>query len=382
MPQREFVHYDLIMPDIPFSSTLADLVIELEHFRIKPIAGTTHPVLFTQLREIFQMLESIGSARIEGNNTTVAEFIETKLENTEDLNLNIREIVNIEQTMAFIEENRERLMFDKKFIIKLYESITAGLPSDIGVEIRGEYRKNDVSITGAAHIPPNYTQLDRYMQELINFINYPYNAKYDLIKIAIAHHRFVWVHPFNDGNGRTVRMITHAMLIKSGFGGGTGRIVNPTAVFCNNRKAYYNYLAEADKGTAEGLIGWCEYVLYGLKAEMEKVDRLLNYDYLKKEILLPALYFAKERQVITGLEMSILRRAVEKQVFQASDIREFFNGKDNAIISRHIKRLIEKKMLVTEQPGARKYIISFNNNYLLRGIMKSLDEKGFLPVKD
>jgi Fic family protein len=82
MKKREFVHHDLKMPDIPFSSTLADMVIELEHFRMRQIEGKTHPVLFSQLRQIFHMLESIGSARIEGNNTTVAEFIESKLENT------------------------------------------------------------------------------------------------------------------------------------------------------------------------------------------------------------------------------------------------------------------------------------------------------------
>jgi Fic family protein len=380
MKKREFVHHDLKIPDIPFSSKLADLVIKIEQYRLRQIAGITHPVLFSQLRQIFHMLESIGSARIEGNNTTVAEFIETKLENAPDLTASIREIVNIEQAMAFIEDSRERLLFDKKIIIQLYEMITAGLPSDLSVEIRGEYRKNKVSITGTAHVPPDYSQVDWYMQELLNFINYPDSPKYDLIKTAITHHRFIWIYPFNDGNGRTVRMLTHAMLIKYGFGGGTERIINPTAVFCNDRKAYYSYLAEADNGTAEGLISWCEYVLSGLKAEMEKVDRLLDYDYLKKEILLPALSFAKERQVITALEMLILRRAVERQVIQAADIREFFSGKDNAIISRHIKRLIEKKMLITEQPGARKYIISFNNNYLLRGIMRSLDEKGFLPV--
>ncbi len=380
MKKREFVHQDLSIPDIPFSSTLADLVIDLEHLRRRQIAGTTHPVLFSQLRQIFHMLESIGSARIEGNNTTIAEFIETKLENTADLTPDIREIVNIEQAMAFIEDNRDRIIFDKKFIIHIHEMITAGLPSDIGVEIRGEYRKNKVSITGTAHIPPDDTIVERYMQELIDFINYPDSPKYDLIKTAIAHHRFVWIHPFNDGNGRTVRMLTHAMLIRYGFGGATGRIINPTAVFCHDRKAYYSYLAAADEGAADGLIGWCEYVLSGLKAEMENVDRLLNYDYLKKEILLPALSFAKERQVITGLEMSILRRSVERQVIQAADIREFFPGQDNAIISRHIKKLMDKKMLVTSQQGARKYMISFNNNYLLRAIMRSMGEKGFLPI--
>ena len=39
-------------------------------------------------------------------------------------------------------------------------------------------------------------------------------------------------------------------------------------------------------------------------------------------------------------------------------------------------------MLEPEKEGARKYMISFNNNFLLRGIITSLGEKGFLPIKD
>jgi hypothetical protein len=41
-----------------------------------------------------------------------------------------------------------------------------------------------------------------------------------------------------------------------------------------------------------------------------------------------------------------------------------------------------RKMLQPEKEGSRKSAIRFDNNYLLRGIIKSLDEKGFLPIKD
>ena len=70
------------------------------------------------------------------------------------------------------------------------------------------------------------------------------------------------------------------MLVKQGFNVDIGRIINPTAVFCNNRDNYYNYLSLADSGTDENILKWCEYVLKGLKVEIEKIDRLLNFDYL------------------------------------------------------------------------------------------------------
>jgi len=108
----------------------------------------------------------------------------------------------------------------------------------------------------------------------------------------------------------------------------------------------------------------------------------LDYEYLKKEILYPALSFSLERKYITDVEAKILKKAADKQVIQAADIKEYFAGKADAEVSRQLKKLITKKMLVPEKEGTRKYILRFDNSFLLRSIIWSLDEKGFLPVRD
>ena len=77
-----------------------------------------------------------------------------------------------------------------------------------------------------------------------------------------------------------------------------------------------------------------------------------------------------------------MRRVSEKQVVQASDIKEFFIGKADADVSRQIRRLIDRNMLVSEKEGSRKYVIRFDNSFLLRGFIKSIGEKGFLPMRD
>ncbi len=179
-----------------------------------------------------------------------------------------------------------------------------------------------------------------------------------------------------------VRLLTYALMVKQGFHVNTDRILNPTAVFCSDRKKYYDCLAKADAGDEKGTTAWCEYVLSGLKQEIEKIDRLTEYQYLKKEIIVPAIAFAHERKVITDTEARILRKTAELGRMQASDIADVFPGKASAEISRQIARLRDRKMLQPEKEGSRKYVIRFDNNYLLRGIIKSLDEKGFLPIKD
>ena len=103
----------------------------------------------------------------------------------------------------------------------------------------------------------HYTKL----YELFDFVNEESSPKYDLLKMAIAHHRFMWIHPFGNGNGRVGRLFTYALLVKAGFNVHVGRILNPTAIFCNDRDQYYKFLSGADADSDEGLIDWCTYVV-------------------------------------------------------------------------------------------------------------------------
>ncbi len=385
MSTPSFTHQDLKLIEPSFGSTLTDLILGLEELRKRRLGGSTSPGVFFQLKQIFHTVESIGSARIEGNNTTVAEYIESSLNPPAKMTANIQEIKNIENAMGFVESVVKERPISRAFISEMHKMIVGGLlpsPDGEGDRTPGEYRKSNVTIAKSIHKPTDWTRVDEYMEELLAFINRPDASKYDLLKTAIAHHRFVWIHPFTNGNGRTVRLFTYAMLVRQGFNVDVGRIINPTAVFCSNRDDYYAHLTKADTGTDAGMLDWCEYVLGGLKAEIQKIDRLLDYSYLQKEILIPTVVDALDRKLITETESKILRRVIEKQVIAAGDLKDLFPDKAAAEVSRQIRRLIERKMLAPQAPGSRKYVMRFNNNYLLRGIIKALSERNFLPVKD
>lgn len=384
----KFKHIDLTLIKPAFDSTLTDLVIELDYLRKKQLGGTTHPRVFFQLKSIFQTLESIGSARIEGNNTTISEFIETKLEKRDYVNEQIQEIRNIEKCIGIIEEstNDESFRIGRFFISNMHQTIVTGLtppPKGEGDHTPGEYRNHPVEIQGANHKPPETKQqIESYMQDLFDFINEESAPKYDLLKMAIAHHRFMWIHPFGNGNGRVGRLFTYALLVKAGFNVHVGRILNPTAVFCIDREQYYSYLSKADKGTQEGLEDWCKYVLEGLKSEIDKIDMLSDYTYLKEHILLPALEHSKVMKYIDNQEYRILRITVEKQVIQNSDIKDIFKGKHVTSISRYIRDLKGKNMIVSEKDSPRKYHINFTNNFLIRSVIQKLEDEGFIPIRE
>ena len=90
-----FVHFDLRVPPPTFDSTLTDVIIELEHLRRLRLGGTTPPTTFFELKTIFHLLESLGSAHIEGNITTLAEYVERKIEGQLAENERFKEIANM-----------------------------------------------------------------------------------------------------------------------------------------------------------------------------------------------------------------------------------------------------------------------------------------------
>jgi Fic family protein len=114
-----FKHFDLNLIEPSFGSRLPDLVMELDHLRKKRLGGTTPPLVFFQLKDIFHMLESLGSARIEGNRTTLAEIVENRLEGFSSADEKIREIVNMEEAMNSLIK-RAYLSFKEAFISELH----------------------------------------------------------------------------------------------------------------------------------------------------------------------------------------------------------------------------------------------------------------------
>ncbi|EPM62359.1 filamentation induced by cAMP protein fic [Pseudomonas syringae pv. actinidiae ICMP 19071] len=249
-----------------------------------------------------------------------------------------------------------------------------------GDKTPGAYRNGGVQISQSDHLPPDFIQVQAYMQELVDFVNREDSPKYDLMKVALAHHRFGWIHPFGNGNGRVVRLLTYALLMKYGFNVSTGgRVLNPTAVFCNDRERYYAMLATADKGTKEGLEEWCTYVLEGIRDEVEKVDRLTNYAYLTKCILVPAVVFAREREWITETKASVLSAAIKLKVVKSADLATVLPRQSSNQRTYLIRKLVDQGMLLPLSAGARQYTIGFSNNYLIRGVIKSLRDQGFIP---
>jgi len=110
----------------------------------------------------------------------------------------------------------------------------------------GRLRNSGVRIQGANFVPPNARKVSQLLDELVEFIN-SNPLKLNSIELAtIFHHKFVWIHPFFDGNGRTVRLAMNLILLNEGF--------PPAIILRNDRKKYYTALNLANKGNYSKLM--------------------------------------------------------------------------------------------------------------------------------
>lgn len=135
----------------------------------------------------------------------------------------------------------------------------------IEVEHAGRLRNGGVRIAGANFIPPNAQKVPDLFEDLIIWINDTSLSLHPVVIATIFHHRFVWIHPFFDGNGRSVRLVFNLFLMKQGY--------PPAIILKVDRKKYYTALNAANNGNMEKLLLlMCQAVLRSLDIYLSNLD--------------------------------------------------------------------------------------------------------------
>ncbi|SEJ19578.1 Fic family protein [Dyadobacter sp. SG02] len=126
-------------------------------------------------------------------------------------------------------------------ILSLHGLVLRSIEDDFA----GRLRDGGVRIVGANFVPPNARKVPDMLDQLIEFTNSNPMGLNDVVLATVFHHRLVWIHPFFDGNGRTVRLAMNLLLMRAGF--------PPAIILKNDRKKYYEALNQANNGSYQKL---------------------------------------------------------------------------------------------------------------------------------
>lgn len=177
--------------------------------------------LSNKFRKNTKKRSSYASNKIEGNPLTYEQAdaaIEAKNRHFLKPEQEIRNYYLALETLEKKLENKEPLSL--KLLLEVQKQICEGeLKEKIG--LRGAMPPgvlfavwNDDATP--AYIPPEYSEVPTLLDELLKYIND--SDDHPLIKAAVIHYQLVTIHPFEDGNGRTARIISSYYLSLNGYG--------------------------------------------------------------------------------------------------------------------------------------------------------------------
>ena len=294
--------------------------------------------LIKNLEEWFRIELTYTSNAIEGNTLSRAE---TALVVEKGLTIGGKSITeHLEATnhalaLDFIKEQIKRKPSDlrEKDILKIHEIIF----DRIDRENAGFYRRVPVRISGSAVVLPNPKKVQTLMDEFFSWIKN--ETKMHAVELATeAHYRFVTIHPFIDGNGRTARLLMNMILMMKGF--------PPAIIRKNDRLTYIKSLEKPQLVNGEG-DSKNDY----FKLISSAVDRSLNI-YLKAidgesaEPESDKLLKIGELAKATNQSVTTIRHWTKEGLLQVAEITE--SG-----YQMYSEEMIERVRRIEEMKGER-----------------------------
>lgn len=189
---------------------LDELKQKLNSFRPLP------PEVVANLHEDLVLRWTYHSNAIEGNTLTLKET-KVALEGITIGGKTMREhfeAINHREAIFFVEDLVKKNAPLSQWQIK---SIHQLILKNIDDKNAGVYRKTNVIISGAEHLPPEALHVESEMQDFFTWYQTTGLSLHPVERAARVHADFVKIHPFVDGNGRTARLLMNLELMKSGF---------------------------------------------------------------------------------------------------------------------------------------------------------------------
>lgn len=271
------------------------------------LAGQVNPIVAIAIGSLVRSMNCYYSNLIEGHDTHPRDIDRALHRNfstqPKKRSLQLEAVAHIEAQKA-IDEGKDDPAepLTTEYVLWLHREFCSRLPDEMlwvedpnsgrKVHVRpGELRDDEVAV--GRHLPPAAASLPNFLSRFEQAYN-PRNLSKirQIVAIAASHHRFLWIHPFFDGNGRVARLMSHAMLKRIGIGSSLWSVARGLA---RNVERYKALLTEADEPrrndldgrgslSQAALIGFCQFFLATCLDQVEYMRSILEPSELLRRI--------------------------------------------------------------------------------------------------
>lgn len=251
------------------------------------------------------------SNSIEGNSLSLPDVTNILLNDRIPVNRDEKGVKNYFEIL----KNLSGLSSQKltpSLICNLHKNLMTGVNDKIAGEIRNKQVVVGKQIDGKTlqikHNPPFHTkrEIGMAIKELLNWNNGT-NQIPTIIKTGIFHHQFVFIHPFEDGNGRVCRLLTALIFLQNKY------LINKYFVLDDyydiDRLEYSDRLHTADSGDKTE---WLEYFSDGVRYSLQSA--LTKYQ--------TALTSLKASERLTPKEQEVIKILQDKKEVTSQDLTE------------------------------------------------------------
>ncbi|MBM9514788.1 Fic family protein [Desulfogranum marinum] len=244
----------------------------------------------------------------------------------------------------------------KEFCDRMPEELLWSENPETGEKIKvvpGIHRDKTVRV--GRHIPPHPENLEMFLKRFDEAYDERRLSKLQRItSVAASHHRYVWIHPFLDGNGRVVRLMSYAAFKNIDVGSELWSVARGLA---RRKEEYKSILQAADaprQGDLDGrgtlsqkaLVKFCEFFLETCIDQVEYMNNLLDFKVLSERMRIHVEEMVAMKELPKG-SYALLREALLIGEFGRGKAQEITGFKDRAA-REVLYALVKKGLLVSD----------------------------------
>jgi Fic family protein len=231
---------------------------------VRPFEGH----MLEQLKNYYRIGLTWSSNAIEGNTLTISE---TKVVLEDDLTIGGRPLRDFYETVGHGKayDFMFTLIGERRISVSDIKTMHRLFYKEIDEENAGIWWKQPVVVSGSEYVFPRPDELDERMSKLDAWIVKEREKYHPVTFAGLLHLKFVSVHPFIDGNGRTGRLIMNLALIQGGY---QLAIIPPVlrAEYNDTIRQYQN------KGNPEP---FCDFIALRAYETQKEIMRLLHLPF-------------------------------------------------------------------------------------------------------